>query len=114
MVTSFPVYPGGTTGAGLLLLRFSMVATLLTHERLPALSASWQWATAALCVSLALGIWTRLGAGLGALGMIALGLAIHAPQTLIRLACLVVLILTGPGAFALDARAWGRIRIRLR
>lgn len=114
MATPFPVYPGGSTGAGLLLLRLSMVAALLTHDRLPMLAAPWQWLTAALCVSLALGIWTRRGTCLGALGTAVIGLAVHDPQSLIRSACLAVLMLTGPGAFAFDARAWGRVRVRLR
>jgi uncharacterized membrane protein YphA (DoxX/SURF4 family) len=114
MATPFPVYPGGSTGAGLLLLRLATVVALLTHGLFPALAAQWQWFAAGLCVSLALGVWTRRGACLGALGAALFGLAVHDPQSLTLSACQVVLMLTGPGAFALDARAWGRLHVRLR
>jgi len=113
MATPLPVYPGGSTGAGLLVLRLSMVAALLNHSLPPALAVPWQWLTAAICVSLAVGIWTRRSACLGALVMAVIGLAVPDRPGLISAACLVVLVLTGPGAYALDARAWGRIHVRL-
>jgi hypothetical protein len=114
MATPSPVYPGGSTGAGLLLLRLSTVAALLTHSLFPALAVHWQWLVAVICASLVLGVWTQRGACLGALGAALFGLAVHDPQSLTLSACQAVLILTGPGALALDARAWGRIHVRLR
>jgi len=113
MAAPVPAYPDGLIGAGLALLRLSLAAMPLIPGRGASLTGPWQWVEAALCVCLAFGVWTRWSAGLGALGLVALVLARREPEMLLISTSLLVLVLTGPGAYAIDARIWGRVQIRL-
>lgn len=108
------VYPGGWLGAGLVVLRLSMVGAALAAARLQQLGEPGQWLLAIFCVSLALGVGMRWSALAGALGLVALGLPTLPPQDLAIIGGLSALALAGPGAYAIDARIWGRVRVRSR
>jgi uncharacterized membrane protein YphA (DoxX/SURF4 family) len=102
-------YPDGLLGAGLAVLRLSMAGATLTLTRLPDLGELGQWLLAGLCVSLVLGAGARWSALAGAVALAALG-----PHTIPLIGGLTALILAGPGAFSIDARVWGRVRVRSR
>jgi len=109
MKMTAPAYPDGLLGAGLAVLRFTMAGATLALGHLPNLGGPAQWLLAALCVSLVLGVGMRWSALAGALALIVLG-----PQTIPIIGGLAALILAGPGAFSIDARVWGRVRVRSR
>lgn len=110
MTTSFE-FPGRSTGTGLLLLRLSaagsLISTCLSSPGLP----SWGLCLAILVATgLAIGFRTRLLCGLSALGLIAhvaMGSAVPVLAA-VGLADSLALALTGPGAFSVDARVFGR------
>lgn len=108
MKMTVPIYPAGALGAGLVVLRLSMVAAGLSLERVAQLGGAGQWLMAIVCVSLALGAGTRCSALVGALAAFAVGALQHDPATVGGLAALV---LAGPGAYSIDARVWGRVRV---
>jgi hypothetical protein len=108
-----PFFPGGGTGAGLLLLRLSVGASLLIAGssddppsfRLPLALLLW--------VPITVGYGTRIATGLSICltsHLLVIGhgsLLGSTPQIVAALA----LVLTGPGAFSLDAYAFGRSTI---
>lgn len=110
MTTSFE-FPGRSTGIGLILLRLSAAGSLIaTHVSNPGLP-SWGLCLAVLtAIGLGIGFRTRLLCGLSALGLIAhVAWASTAPiLALVGLADILALALTGPGAFSVDARLFGR------
>lgn len=114
MKMTVPVYPGGRLGAGLAVLRLSMAGATLTCARLADHGGPGQWLLAILCVSLALGVWTRWSALAGAVALMVLGLPTLAPQDLAIAGGMAALVLTGPGAYAIDARVWGLVSVRSR
>jgi putative oxidoreductase len=106
------VYPGGTAGLALLLLRISLAGeflylTLATSIVFP----EWSFAVAGIvALGLAAGFWTRVWAG--GLFMAAVGGLILLPPPLGPLiglggACSLALALLGPGTWSLDARLFG-------
>jgi putative oxidoreductase len=113
----FLLYPAGAPGIGLLILRLSVAAFLLTHALVTFEPFSPE---AVLLIGLAcligLGVWTRtisiisatIAVWLGANCEMALmsGLAAHGLDA-------VVLAICGPGAFSFDARLFGRATVHL-
>lgn len=106
------VYPGGTAGLALSLLRFSLAAQLLylTLARFVVLP---EWSLAVIGIAalgLATGFWTRLCAGaLRAAAALALILlpAPLGPMTGLSGVASFALVLLGPGAWSIDARLFG-------
>jgi hypothetical protein len=108
-----PFFPSGGTGAGLLLIRVSVGASLLIAASSDN-SPSFRLPLALLLsVPIAIGYGTRIATGLGIcltsyLYVIGHGSLLGStPQIVTALA----LVLTGPGAFSLDAYAFGRSTI---
>lgn len=114
MRLAVPVYPGGWLGTGLVVLRLSMAGAILTLGRLPELGGPGQWLLAIICVSLILGAGARWSALVGASALLALGLPKFPPQDLAVVGSMAALVLAGPGAYSIDARIWGRVRVRSR
>jgi putative oxidoreductase len=106
------VYPGGTAGLALLLLRFSLAAQLLylTLARVISLP-EWSLVVSGIAaLGLATGFWTRLCAA--ALCAEAVSALILLPVPLGPMAGLygivsLALVLLGPGAWSADARRFG-------
>ena len=109
MKMTVPAYPDGLLGAGLAVLRLSMAGAIMGLSLVPDLGGPAQWLLAALCVSLVLGAGTRWSTLVGALALVAFG-----PHTISLIGSLMTLVLTGPGAYSIDARVWGRVRVRSR
>jgi hypothetical protein len=110
------LFPGGFTGAGLLVLRFSVAFSVLAL----AARASFQpfilqcLATLA-AVGLCAGFSTRALAVLSALASLLGSIAqvVSVEIALVHASFSVSLILAGPGAFSADARLFGRRTITL-
>jgi hypothetical protein len=111
MISGLPLFPGGATGAGLLLLRFSVAISLLMLSAMHSGAANWLQFLAILTVaSLCAGFQTRV---LGGLSLAAPIFALAASRTPLLLAALhivdaLALVLTGPGAWSADAVLFGR------
>jgi hypothetical protein len=109
----FSMFPRGAPGVALLLLRLSLAVELLLnphYEAGPSLSLPdmGRYAAVLLLVS---GLFTPLAAGLGAL----ITLLQHIGSSFI-VDCMIlvnatILGLIGPGAYAIDARLFGRRRV---
>ncbi|OFA01804.1 hypothetical protein [Duganella sp. HH101] len=101
-------FPRGSAGAGLLLLRLALAAQLLWH--LAGAATAWWHTTLAVLLSLMLaaGLLTPVAAALCA--CYHLLYAGHA-GSLIAAATAIALVLMGPGAYAADARLFGRRKI---
>ena len=108
-----PFFPGGSTGAGLLLIRISVGASLLIAASADNLSSFPLPVALLLSVPIAIGYGTKIATVLSIcltsyLCVLGHGLTLSSsPQIVTALA----LICTGPGAFSLDAYAFGRSTI---
>jgi predicted exporter len=92
----FSSFPNGAPGAGLLILRFAIVAAMLVHaDSLPALLTA---------VLLAAGFMTPAVAGVATVIAV-----IYGEPSVAGIA--VALALLGPGAYSVDARLFGRREI---
>jgi putative oxidoreductase len=118
----FSTFPDGRPGAGLLLLRLAVGASLFI-ERIPMVwvipqSLGFEVRVALVCVGISLlcGLWTPVMGSIAAL--IALLIAFSPSgdsATHILLAVLSVsLALLGPGAWSVDAHIFGRKRIDIK
>lgn len=114
MRMAVPVYPGGWLGAGLAVLRLSMAGATLAFDGLPELGGPGQWVLAITCVSLVLGAGARWSALAGALALVALETPTLLPRDLVVVGGMAAVVLAGPGAYSIDARIWGRVRVRSR
>lgn len=111
-----PLYPAGLAGAGLLLLRVSVAGSLLALN-LPFARGGDLPQIIVLLVGFALVIGLRVRV-LALVSLLALPEALEAHNGLLLFAALHVAIalalaFTGAGAYSLDARLFGRQRVRL-
>lgn len=108
-----PFFPGRGTGAGLLLIRMSVGASLLIAASADHLPSFHLPLALLLSLPIAIGYGTRIATGLSIcltsyLLVIGHGSLLGStPQIVTALA----LVLTGPGAFSVDAYAFGRSTI---
>ena len=105
------------TGAALFLLRFSVSISLVTppYGRIPPHSLQ-TWGFAALALALAIGLYTRVAAGLSVLtAIILVTIVANLPaRSLMGFALpAIALAMIGPGAASLDSRLFGRRKITL-
>jgi uncharacterized membrane protein YphA (DoxX/SURF4 family) len=108
------MFPSGTPGVALLLLRVSVSIAVVWQTQLPGLGAIGTWLTVAtivLSLALVLGFLTPMTA---ALAMACNGLSwwlahkLSVPVTSIVCLDTLALVLLGPGAYSLDAYRFGR------
>jgi uncharacterized membrane protein YphA (DoxX/SURF4 family) len=123
----FLAFPGGCQGIALLLLRAVLALSLLIqggyYLRGATGALSWFVGLAAIaCGALTLiGFLTPIAAALAGLGAVGIGISLlpactptvfdSKPAVVFAGIILVEIILLGPGAFSLDARAFGRRQI---
>jgi hypothetical protein len=116
MRSRIALFPGGGAGAGLLLLRVSVAVSTLTLTA-ACIQASYipHFLGALLAIGLCGGLQTRLLASLSPLASLACLLAATPPLGLaaVHVISAGALALTGPGAFSIDARLFGRRTVTL-
>ena len=101
----FVMFPDRAPGIGLVLLRLTLCAALLS---LPPAPAGWLQLLLPLAIGLLLvGVWTPLAALL-----LVLLLGVHAASHWAWLPLPLALLLLGPGAYSLDAHRFGRRVLR--
>ena len=116
MISGLELFPGGVTGAGLLVLRFSVAGSLLMLGVFHSGDANALKLLAVLAaIGLCAGVRTRMIAGLS-LAAPLFGFATGASFTSLAVlhvldAC--ALVLTGPGAWSTDAVSFGRRKMTL-
>jgi hypothetical protein len=111
MRSRIAIFPGGAAGAGLLLLRLSVAASALILIGCDRFSNDVQILCILLAGGICAGLQTRVLAGLS-LGVSLLDSA-SLGLPLIHAISAMALVLTGPGAFSVDARLFGRRTITL-
>ena len=112
MRSFFPEYPGGTLGAGLLLMRLSNAASLAL-DPLPA-TVVQSWLSGLVALALLLGLRTRAAALIGIfMALLEPPMGGSAVMLLCHLSALAALMLGGPGAYSADARSFGRRTVTL-
>ena len=102
-------FPGGSAGAGLLLIRISVGASLLIAAS--ANPSSFHLPVALLLsVPIAIGYRTRIATALGISMTLYLCVLSHGPllSSASQIVTALALFCTGPGAFSVDAYAFGR------
>ena len=118
----FSTFPNGRPGAGLLLLRFAVGASLIV-EKVPLIwvipqSFGLEVRIVMVCVGISLlcGLWTPvMGALAAAIELLIAFSPVGGDATHILLAILSFsLALLGPGAWSVDAHIFGRKRIDIR
>lgn len=116
----FSTFPNSWPGCGLLLLRLAGGTPLLCYLlALPAsfiTPATWlDWASMSGSAVLIPGWWTPIGGALVALAEGWLAIEAGTLDNVHVLRCLIAasLVMLGPGAWSIDARLYGRKRIRV-
>ncbi|GGC66814.1 hypothetical protein [Undibacterium terreum] len=110
----YTMFPSGSPGAGLILLRIAVAIHLIGGTKECDITLMSFWMAAFFCslaALLVLGILTPLIAGLSAMDeficLLTGGWSLF-PLTAIAVICAVALMLLGPGAYSVDARLFGR------
>jgi uncharacterized membrane protein YphA (DoxX/SURF4 family) len=116
MISGLALFPGGPTGAGVLLLRASVASTLLMLGASHSGGANiLQFLSILAATSLFAGFQTRVVAGLS-LAVPVFSFAAgagSAPLAILHAVDAVALVLTGPGAWSADAVLFGRRTVKL-
>jgi putative oxidoreductase len=118
----FSTFPTGRPGAGLLLLRLAVGASLIL-ERIPVIwgipqSLGLEVRTVIVCVGISLlcGLWTPVVGSVAAVIELLITLS-PADGTVTHILLVILgisLALLGPGAFSIDAHIFGRKRIDIK
>ncbi len=112
MTKDLLLFPAGRAGAALALLRVAAAILLVGSALQAASAAGWVGiAACALALSMLLGLFTRVAAGLFAVAAAVICLRFEGLARLSVVAhCLTgaALCMLGPGAYSLDARLFGR------
>jgi hypothetical protein len=103
-------FPGGGAGAGLLLIRISVAVSLLITASAANPSSFRLPVALLLSVPIAIGYRTRIATALGISMTFYLCVLSHGPllSSLPQIVTALGLLCTGPGAFSVDAYAFGR------
>ena len=118
----FSTFPTGRPGAGLLLLRLAVGASLIL-ERIPEIwvipqSLGFEVRTILVCVGICLlcGLWTPVMGGVAAAIelLIAFSSAGGSVTHILLVILSISLALLGPGAWSIDAHIFGRKRIDIK
>ena len=118
----FSTFPTGRPGAGLLLLRLAVGASLIL-ERIPEIwvipqSLGFEVRTVLVCVGISLlsGLWTPVMGGVAAVIelLITFSPAGGGVTHILLVILSISLALLGPGAFSVDAHIFGRKRIDIK
>ena len=116
MISGFALFPGGVTGAGVSLLRVSVASSLLLLSLVHSEGANLLQFLAVLgAVALCAGFQTRVVAALS-FAVPLLGFATgagFAPLAILHAMDAGALVLTGPGAWSIDAVLFGRRTVTL-
>lgn len=109
------MFPGGSAGAGLLLLRASVaVSTLMLAAEFAPATYTPQFIGVLLAIGLCAGFQTRVFAALSLLAPLLCVIAATAPGlAAVHAISAAALVMTGPGAFSVDARLFGRRTVTL-
>lgn len=117
MAKSFPNFPIGSTGAGILVARAAGGALLALGSVCPGPPDWMELPAVVLALALLLGVMTRGASILGAILVVSAAPWIHqAPWPVLGLCAMNIaaLSLLGGGAYSIDALLFGRTAIRLR
>ena len=117
MEQTFLVFPSGSTGVALLLLRASVSLSLINppYSRIPPQSLS-MLACDLVALAIFVGLYTRISAMMGVIaivGTLALLGAMPSVDWVIHALPAIALVMTGPGAMAIDARLYGRRTVHI-
>ncbi len=111
MISGIPLFPGGASGVGLLLLRLAVAGSLLTqaatHAQTPNAA---QFIAILLAAALCAGFRTSVAACISGVALLA---ALPSLDAALHAATAAALALTGPGALSADARLFGRRTVTL-
>jgi hypothetical protein len=116
MRSRIALFPGGSAGAGLLLLRVSVaVSTLMLTAACIRASYIPHFLGVLVAIGLCGGLQTRILAVVGSLASLACLMAASPPLGLaaVHTISAIALAFTGAGAFSLDARLFGRRTVTL-
>ena len=117
MEQTFLVFPSGSTGVALLLLRASVSLTLVNppYSRIPPQSLP-MLACDLLALAILMGLYTRIAAMIAVIAtfsILALLGAVLSVDWGIHALPAIALVMTGPGAIAIDARLYGRRTVHI-
>ncbi len=109
------MFPGGSVGAGLLILRVSVaVSTLLLAAEFTPATYIPQFIGVLFGLALCAGFQTRIVAALSLVAPLLCVIAATAPElSAVHAISAAALAMTGPGAFSVDARLFGRRTVTL-
>jgi hypothetical protein len=115
MRSGLALFPGGSVGAGLLMLRVSVaVSTLLLAAEFTPATYIPQFIGVLFGLALCAGFQTRIAAGLSLVAPLLCVIAATAPGlSAVHSISAAALAMTGPGAFSVDARLFGRRTVTL-
>jgi putative oxidoreductase len=118
----FSTFPTGRPGAGLLLLRFAVGASLIL-EKIPVIwiipqSLDFEMRIVLVCIGIFLlcGLWTPVMGSVAAVMelLITFSPAVGSVTHILLVVLSISLALLGPGAFSIDAHIFGRKRIDIK
>jgi uncharacterized membrane protein YphA (DoxX/SURF4 family) len=108
-----PLYPAGTLGIGLLLLRLAVAGLALLGALLATGAPLWSAAAVVIAVNLSIGIAVRASASIGLVAAFCAPADTPLMLLFVHAVTAASLVLTGAGAYSADAKFFGRRRLVL-